>query len=120
MLRSDWPTYRFTGEAACLIGQCALKDLVDPGRRGRGVAVVVLGVQRAVGQPAVGLILPALLLQQVSDGVEQVVQELMSILLHVVIKEFWTERDIQRETEKERETERDMKRVTEGERHKET
>lgn len=85
---SSGPSYRFTGEAACLIGQSALEDLVDPGGSGRGITVIVLGVQRAVGKAAVGLILLPLLLKQICDGVQQVVQELMGILLHVVIKQF--------------------------------
>lgn len=81
-------SYRFTGEAARLIGQSALEDLVDPGRSGRGIAVVILGVQRAVGKAAIGLVLLPLFLKQIRDGVEQVVQELMGILLHVVIKQL--------------------------------
>lgn len=85
---SSEASYCFTGEAACLIGQSALEDLVDPGGSGRGIAVVVLGVQRAVGKAAIGLVLLPLLLKQICDGVEQVVQELMGILLHVVIKQL--------------------------------
>lgn len=81
-------SYRFAGEAARLIGQSALEDLVDPGGSRRGITVVVLRVQGAVGKAAIGLLLLPLLLKQISNGVEQVVQELMGILLHVVIKQF--------------------------------
>lgn len=66
-------SYCFTREAARLIGKSALEDLMDPGGSGRGIAVVVLGVQCAVGKAAIGLLLFPLLLQQVSNGVEQVV-----------------------------------------------
>ena len=59
---------------------------MDPGRSGRSIAVVVLGVQCAVGKAAIRLVLLPLLLKQVSNGVEQVVQELVGILLHVVVK----------------------------------
>ena len=61
---------------------------MDPGGSGRGVAVVVLRVQRAVGKAAVGLVLLPLLLKQICDGVEQVVQELVGILLHVIVKQL--------------------------------
>lgn len=61
---------------------------MDPGGSRRGVAVVVLGVQRAIGQATVGLVLLPLFLQQVCDGVQQVVQELVSILLHVVVEQL--------------------------------
>lgn len=81
-------SYRFTGEAACLIGQSTLEDLVDPSGCRCGITVVVLGVQGAVGKAAIGLLLLPLLLKQISNGVEQVVQELMGILLHVVIKQL--------------------------------
>ncbi len=61
---------------------------MDPGGSGRGVAVVVLRVQCAVGKAAIGLVLLPLLLEQIRDGVEQVVQELVGILLHVVVKQL--------------------------------
>lgn len=61
---------------------------MDPGWSGRGIAVVVLGVQCAVGKAAIGLVLLPLLLQQICDGVQQVVQELVGILLHVVVKQL--------------------------------
>lgn len=83
-----WATYRFTGEAACLIGQSALEDLVDPSGSRRGVAIVVLAVQCAVGKAAIGLVLLPLLLKQICYGVEQVIQELVGILLHVVVKQL--------------------------------
>lgn len=88
--------YRFTGEAACLIGQSALEDLMDPGGSRCGVAIVVLGVQCAVGKAAIGLILLPLLLKQICDGVEQVVQELVGILLHVVVKQLCGRKDRER------------------------
>lgn len=84
----QWETYRLTGEAACLIGQSALEDLVDPSGSRRGVAIVVLAVQCAVGKAAIGLLLLPLLLKQICYGVEQVIQELVGILLHVVIKQL--------------------------------
>ena len=80
--------YCFASEATRLIGQRALEDLVDPGRGGRRVAVVVLRVQRSVGKATILLVLLPLLLQQVGDGVQQVVEELVGILLHVVIKQL--------------------------------
>lgn len=61
---------------------------MDPGGSGCGIAVVVLGVQCAVGKAAIGLLLLPLLLKQIGDGVEQVVQELMGILLHVVVEQL--------------------------------
>lgn len=72
---------------------------MDPGGRGRGIAVVVLGVQCPVGEAAICLLLLALLLQQIGDGVQKVVQEFVGILLHVVVKQLWrgggwTERDV--------------------------
>lgn len=82
-------TYRFTGKAARFVGQRSLEDLVHPGGGRVGIAVVVLTVQRAVSEAAIGLFLLPLLLQKVCDGVEQVVQELVGILLHVVVKQLW-------------------------------
>lgn len=81
-------SHRLTGKAASLIGQSALEDLVDPGGSRCRVAVIVLGVQCAVGKAAISLFLLPLLLKQIGDGVEQVVQELVSILLHVVIEQL--------------------------------
>lgn len=81
-------SHRFTGEAACLICQSALEDLVDPGGSRCGIAVVVLGVQCTVGKAAISFLLLPLLLKQISNGVEQVVQEFMGILLHVVVKKL--------------------------------
>lgn len=81
-------SYRFARQAARLIGQSALEDLVDPSGSRGGVAVVVLAVQRAVCEAAVGLLLLPLLLEQICDGVQQVVQELVGILLHVVVKQL--------------------------------
>ena len=43
---------------------------MDPGGSGRGIAVVVLGIQCAIGKAAIGLVLLPLLLQQVGNGVE--------------------------------------------------
>lgn len=80
-------SYRLAGEAARLVGQRALEDLVYP-CGGRRRAVALLRIKRAVGQFAVLLVLLLLLLQQVGYSVEQVVEELMRILLHVVIKEL--------------------------------
>lgn len=91
-------SHRFAGEAASLIGQSALEDLVDPGGRRCGVAVIVLGVQCAVGEAAISLLLLPLLLQQIGDGVEQVVQELVSILLHVVVEQLCVEAKAQHTT----------------------
>lgn len=52
--RKTWAgPHCFTGETTRLIGQSALEDLVDPGWSRRGVAVVVLGVQCAVGKTTV-------------------------------------------------------------------
>lgn len=61
---------------------------MDPGGSRRGIAIVVLRVQCAVGKTAIGLLLLPFLLKQICDGVEQVVQELVGILLHVVVKEL--------------------------------
>lgn len=126
MFQCWWCIYRLASEAACLIGKCPLKDLVDPGRGGWRVAVgtataaaaaaapaaatvVVLGVQRAVGKAAVLLVLLPLLLQQVCDGVQQIVQELVGILLHVVIKQLCRGRQEPQQPEKEwREKEREV------------
>lgn len=69
---------------------------MDPGGSRCGVAVVVLGVQCAVGKAAIGLILLPLLLKQICDGIEQVVQELVGILLHVVVKQLWGRKDKER------------------------
>lgn len=80
--------YRLTGEAACLISQSALEDLMDPGGSRCGIAVVVLRVQCAVGKATIGLLLLPLLLKQICNGVEQVVQELMGILLHIVVEQL--------------------------------
>lgn len=82
-------SYRFAGKAARLIGQSSLEDLMHPCRSRVGIAVVVLTVQRAVGVAAIGLFLLPFLLKQICDGVEQVVQKLVGILLHVVVKQFW-------------------------------
>lgn len=49
---------------------------------------VALTVHVAIGQAPVLLLLLPLLLQDVRDGVQKVVQELVCILLHVVIKQF--------------------------------
>lgn len=81
-------SYCFTCKAACLISQSALEDLVDPGWSRSGIAIVVLAVQCAVCEAAVGLFLLPLLLKQICNGVQQVVQELMGILLHVVVKQL--------------------------------
>lgn len=82
-------TYRFACKAACLIGQSPLEDLMHPSRSRVGIAIVVLTVQRAVSKAAIGLFLLPFLLKKICDCVEQVVQELVSILLHVVVKQFW-------------------------------
>lgn len=81
-------SYRFTCKAARLISQSALEDLMDPSRSRRGIAIVVLAVQCAVCKAAVGLLLLPFLLKQICNGVQQVVQELMGILLHVVVKQL--------------------------------
>lgn len=62
-------SYRFTRQAARLISQSALEDLVDPSGGRGGIAVVVLAVQCAVCEAAVGLFLLPLLLKQICNGV---------------------------------------------------
>lgn len=86
-------SYRFAGKAARLISQSALEDLVDPSGSRGGIAVVVLAVQSAICKAAVGLVLLPLLLKQICNSVEQVVQELMGILLHVVVKQLCGKRE---------------------------
>lgn len=61
---------------------------MDPGGSGCGIAVVVLTVQCAVGKAAIGLLLLPLFLKQICNGVEEIVQELVGILLHVVVKQL--------------------------------
>lgn len=61
---------------------------MDPGWSRVGIAIVVLTIQCAVGKAAIGLLLLPFLLKQICDGVEQVVQKLVGILLHVVVKQF--------------------------------
>lgn len=84
-------TYRLTVETARLIGQRALEDIVNPG--GLGLVLFRLGVRRdgsaIVLQPSILFLLFLLLLQDVSHRVQQVVQELVGILLHVVIKQVY-------------------------------
>lgn len=72
---SEWSeeSHRFTGEAARLIGQSALEDLMDPSGGRCGIAVVVLGVQSAIGQAAICLLLLPLFLKQISNSIQQVV-----------------------------------------------
>lgn len=82
-------THRFTVEAARLIGQRALEDVVNPcGLRlvlrlglggGDGGAVVL--------QAPVLLLLLLLFLQDVGHGVQQVVEEFVRVLLHVVVEQ---------------------------------
>lgn len=82
--------HRFTVEAARLVGQRALEDVVDPrwlclvlrlGLGGGGGAVVL--------QTPVLLLLLLLLLQDVGHCVQQVVEELVRVLLHVVVEQVW-------------------------------
>lgn len=88
-------THRFTVEAARLIGQGALEDIVNP----RGLRLVVrLGLAGDGGavvlQAAVLLLLLLLLLQDVGHRVQQVVEELVGVLLHVIVKEVWKQKQI--------------------------
>lgn len=84
-------SYRLTVETARLIGQRALEDIVNPG--GLGLVLFWLGVRgdgsAVVLQPSILFLLFLLLLQDVSHSVQQVVQELVGILLHVVIKQVY-------------------------------
>lgn len=86
---SEVQTHRFTVETARLIGQRSLKDVVNP----RGFCLVLHLVLSGDGgavvlQASVLLLLLLLLLQDVSHCVQQVVQELVGVLLHVVIKQI--------------------------------
>ena len=81
-------THRLTVEAARLIGQGSLEDVVHPRRlrlvlrlrlRGDGGPVVF--------QASVLFLLLLLVLQYVGHRVQQVVEELVGVLLHVVIKQ---------------------------------
>lgn len=90
-------THRFTVEAARLIGQRALEDVVNP----RGLRLVLrLGLGGGDGgavvlQAPVLLLLLLLLLQDVGHGVQQVVEEFVRILLHVVVEQVWKEKQRQ-------------------------
>lgn len=95
--RGGGATHRFTVEAARLIGQRALEDLVNPG----GLRLVVrLGLGADGGaivlQPSVLLLLLLLLLQDVGHRVQQVVEELVGVLLHVIVKEVWKQKQMMR------------------------
>jgi len=81
-------THRLTVEAARLVGQGSLEDVVDP----RGLRLVLrLGLRGAavVLEASVLLLLLLLVLQDVGHRVQQVVQELVGVLLHVVVKQVW-------------------------------
>lgn len=83
-------THSFTVEAARLICQGSLEDLMNP-------RLLRLLPSVAASYPATSVLhqfavllplLALLLLEQVCDGVEEVVEELMGVLLHVVVKEL--------------------------------
>lgn len=97
-------TYSFTVKAARLIGQCSLEDLVDP-RLLRLLSSIPVSSSpsssSALAAPScatsstilhqLSVLLPLLallLLEQVGDGVEEVVEEFVGILLHVVVKKL--------------------------------
>lgn len=88
-------THRFTVEAARLIGQGALEDIVNP----RGLRLVRLGLGGDGGavvlQASVLLLLLLLLLQDVGHCVQQVVEEFVGVLLHVIVKEIWKQKQLQ-------------------------
>lgn len=66
---------------------------MDPSWSRSGIAIVVLAVQCAICEAAIGLLLLPLLLKQICNGVQQVVQELMGILLHVVVEQLCGKRE---------------------------
>ena len=85
-------THRFTVEAARLIGQRALEDIVNPRGFRLVLRVCLCGDGGAVVLEApVLLLLLLLLLQYVGHGVQQVVEEFVGILLHVVVKQICRE-----------------------------
>lgn len=99
--------YRFAGEAAGLVGEGSLEDLMDPGLL---YLLPFLSSSCPAAPPTSSVLyqfsvllslLALLLLEQVSDSVEEVVEELMGILLHVVVKQLWREKRIEKEGMKE-------------------
>lgn len=83
-------THRLTVEAAGLVGQCTLEDIVNPGGLSFVLRLVLCGYSGAVVlEASVLFFLLLLLLQDVSHRVQQVVEEFMGVLLHVVVKQVW-------------------------------
>lgn len=82
-------THCFAVEAARLVRQGALEDLVDP-RLLRLLSAFFPSVTSSVlHQLSIVLqLLALLLLEQVCNGVEEVVEKFMGVLLHVVVKEL--------------------------------
>lgn len=65
---------------------CGLRLVVRLGLGGDGGAVVL--------QASVLLLLLLLLLQDIGHRVQQVVEEFMGVLLHVIVKEIWKQKQI--------------------------
>lgn len=82
-------THSFAVEAARLIGQGSLENLVNPRLLRLLCAAFFSSVLHR--SPILWLLLALLLLEQVCNGVEEVVEKFMGILLHVVVKELWGE-----------------------------
>lgn len=83
-------THGFAVEAARLVGEGSLEDLVDPGPL-RLLPAFLPSVAAASVLHQLAVLLPLLallLLQQVRDGVEEVVEEFVGVLLHVVVEEL--------------------------------
>ena len=97
-------TYSFTVETPRLVGQCSLEDLVDP-RLLRLLSSFTFTSSSSLTSspstctsspspsvlhqlPILLSLLALLLLEQVCDGVEEVVEELVGVLLHVVVKQL--------------------------------
>lgn len=61
-----------------------------------GLSLCSDGGRAVVLQPSVLLLLLLLLLQDVGHCVQQVVEELVGVLLHVVVEQIWRERERER------------------------